>query len=72
RGSGLYPELADALPYEFYQIDIASGTRQLLAQPTDSSGTAQYSVNKVFLSAQGDMLYFSDSQGLIRTIKLQS
>ncbi|MFH0853767.1 MAG: hypothetical protein V1853_05185 [bacterium] len=71
RGSGLYPELSDSLPYEFYQIDIASGSKQLLAQPTDTSGTAQYSVDKVFLSAQGDQLYFSDGQGLIRTIKLK-
>jgi hypothetical protein len=71
QGAGLYPEIADNLPYEFMKIDLATGSQSTVAFPTDASGAAQYSVRQVRLSAAEDSLYFTDADGHIRTLQLR-
>lgn len=70
-GSGLYPELAKDVPYQFYEVNLATGAKQLLATPTNTTGDVNYSVGNVYLSGTGDQLYFTDQDGKIRTIKLR-
>lgn len=70
-GTGLYPELANNTSFDFVKIDLATGSRELVAQPTDSTGLATYSIKSVYLSATEDVLYFTDPNGRIRTIQLR-
>ncbi len=71
QGAGLYPELADTLPFEFVKIDLATGSQARIAFPTDASGTAQYAVRSVRVSGTEDLLYFTDADGRIRTLQLR-
>ncbi len=71
RGSGLYPELAANTIYEFYRVDLTTGNKTLLALPTDSSGLSAYPVDKVFLAATQDQLFFTDQDGKIHSLKLR-
>lgn len=70
-GSGLYPELANEVPFEFMKIDVTTGLQQRLAQPTDADGIEQYSVGSVYLAGTEDVLYFTDPEGKVNTIKLE-
>lgn len=70
-GSGLYPELASDLPFEFMKIDVTTGLQQRLAQPTDADGIEQYSVGSVYMAGTEDVLYFTDADGRVNTIKLE-
>ena len=71
RGSGLYPELAASSVYQFYQVDLATGSQKLIALPTDTTGLSAYPVDKVFLSATQDQLFFTDQDGKIHSLKLR-
>lgn len=71
RGSGLYPEMAASSIYEFYQVDLITGSQKLIALPTDSTGMSAYPVDQVFLSATQDQLFFTDQAGKIHSLKLR-
>jgi hypothetical protein len=67
-GSGWYPELADGLPDDFYQVDLKSGRTSLLAIPSGGD----YSANHIFLSSDERMLYFTDQvTGRVYNINLR-
>lgn len=54
-GYGFYPELNNTTPDRFYKINLATGTRSLLAQPDGN-----FTVNEMFISEDGQYLYFTD------------
>lgn len=67
-GSGVYPALAENSADNFYQIDLASGQSNLLAEPVGSQPS--YSATSVFLSADEKTLYFKDKSGAVYSLSL--
>ncbi len=60
RGSGLYPEFAVNVYDTLYTVNLSTGSVRALAQPvTDTYG--RFTVEQIFLSSDGQSLYFSDS-----------
>jgi Tol biopolymer transport system component len=71
-GSGLYPELADSVPDDFYMINTTTGAKTLLAVPISSSGYNNFNAQDVYLSANEDYLYFTDKNtGKVIQIRLK-
>lgn len=69
RGAGLYPEIADRYPDNFYYINLNSGTKSLIASPVGESGS--YTAHNLFTSADGSLLYFTDGNGNLQSIRLK-
>ncbi|MBI3115690.1 MAG: PD40 domain-containing protein [Candidatus Kerfeldbacteria bacterium] len=59
-GSGLLRDLSRGIPDNFYKIDVTTGSRTLIAQPTDASGTATFDATDVVVSIDEQFLYFRD------------
>lgn len=57
RGAGLFPELADKTKDNLYKIDLASGSRELIAVP---DGT--YNISDVIVPPSNDYIFFTDKQ----------
>ena len=70
RGAGLYPEIANDYLDNFYQINLNSGIKTLLASPVGIEGG--YSANNLFVSPDGSILYFTDiNSGTLQSIRLE-
>ena len=70
RGAGMYPEIADTYPDNFYHIDLNTGTKTLIASPVGESG--RYTAYNLFLSGDGSVLYFTDqATGRLQSILLE-
>lgn len=71
-GSDLYPELADTVPDEFYRIDLRTGAKTLLAIPVNASGYGSFTADNVYLSADEELLFFTDkATGRLYKIRLK-
>ncbi len=71
EGSGISPDLARFTKDNFYQIDLVSGQKTLLAIPYTEPGSG-YNAAGVYLSADGSYLYFHDKiTGRLEKIKLK-
>jgi hypothetical protein len=57
--SGLYPQLGQNTIYNFYEVDLNSGSSNLLAIPIASNGQF-FGVDNIVLSTDENYLYFSD------------
>lgn len=58
EGAGLYPEAVDDQIQDLiYRIDLSTGLKELVAEPTDVNG-ANFNISRLFLSAKQDYLYF--------------
>lgn len=69
RGAGLYPEIADNYPDNFYYINLNTGSKTLIASPVGPSGG--YTASNLSLSPDGSILYFTNSDGSLQSIRLQ-
>ena len=70
RGAGFYPEIADEFNDNFYQIDLNTGIKTLIASPVGPNGS--YTASNLFLSADGSILYFTDKiTGELQSIRLE-
>jgi len=69
RGAGLYPEIADRYPDNFYYINLNSGTKNLIASPVGENGS--YTAHNLFTSTDGSILYFTDNDGNLQSIRLK-
>ncbi|OGY93592.1 MAG: hypothetical protein A2406_04470 [Candidatus Komeilibacteria bacterium RIFOXYC1_FULL_37_11] len=69
RGAGLYPEIADRYPDNFYYINLNSGSKNLIASPVGESGS--YTAHNLFVSNDQSTLYFTDQNGNLQSIKLK-
>jgi Tol biopolymer transport system component len=71
-GSGLYPELANDVPDDFYRINLNTGGKELLAVPVDENGLSNFNGRRVYLSDDEQYLYFEDrATGKIMKIRLK-
>ena len=59
-GAGYAREMADQTPDSIYRINIQTGSKSLVAIPTNSTGTQQYTVEDMYVSQDGSTLYFTD------------
>ncbi len=67
EGSGILPEIVNS-PDDFYKVDLVNGVKTFLAKPS----VGEYSADRVFLSPQEDILYFTDKNtGQIYKIQLK-
>jgi Tol biopolymer transport system component len=72
EGAGLAPEVASMTPDAFYQIDLATGQKSLLAVPASIGGQNQYSADVVYVSLDETQLYFHNTiSGKLETIRLK-
>lgn len=69
RGAGLYPEIVDRYPDNFYYINLNSGTKSLIARPIGENGS--YTAHNLFRSPDGSILYFTDGNGNLQSIRLE-
>ena len=69
RGAGLYPEIAERYPDNFYYINLNSGVKNLIASPVGENGS--YTAHNLFPSPDGSVLYFTDGDGNLQSIRLQ-
>ncbi|MFH0854496.1 MAG: hypothetical protein V1891_03315 [bacterium] len=66
-GSGIYPEIADAIPDNIYKIDIATGGKKFIARPEDNA-----TIEKLFISEDEKYLYYTNkTTGIIKKILLK-
>lgn len=71
RGSGLYPEFSVSAKYGFVTINLSTGAVSPLAQPVGEE-LQQFSVDRVFLSGDESVLYFTDGQtGHVHKLRLR-
>ena len=71
-GSDIYPELADNINDDFYQINLSTGAKTLLASPVNASGYGSFTAEQVYLSANEEFLFFTDkSTGRLYQIRLK-
>jgi hypothetical protein len=69
RGAGLYPEMANDYSDVFYKVDLNSGQKTLLANPVGSN--LNYTVHNLFLSTDESILYFTDQNGILQSLRLK-
>lgn len=71
-GSGLVPEIANDTSDVIYRVDLATGGKTIVANPVDAKGQNNLTVESMYLSPDGKILYVKDKRtGGIRQIKLQ-
>lgn len=69
QGSGWYPELADNIPYQIYQVDINTGRKQKIADPIING--ARVTIDQIYLGDNDQVLYYtSDTNGHLYSIDL--
>lgn len=72
RGAGIAPGIADETPDDIYKIDLQTGVKTKIAEPTDALGSTNYTIDQLMLSADEKYLYFVDkAEGKIRAIQLK-
>lgn len=72
EGAGLVPEVARGIPDDLYRIDLRTGSRQLVARPTDATGSLQFSATDLVVSTNEEFLYFRDAPtGSVRQVRLK-
>lgn len=59
EGAGLYPELVPETKDLIYRIDLATGFKDLVADPI-LDGANNFSIGKIYLSSDGRYLFFYD------------
>lgn len=59
-GAGYNKDIANDTPDNIYKIDIKTGSKSLIAVPTSPSGSSSYTVDSMYVSADGMYLYFTD------------
>jgi hypothetical protein len=65
-GSGFRPDFADTKPDDIYKIDLAAGTKELLAQPLFPS-----TIDQLIISQDGKTLYWQEkATGQIKEMNL--
>lgn len=70
RGAGLYPEIANSYPDNFYRVDLSTGAKTLIASPVGNLGG--YTAYNLSVSNDGQFLYFVDQDsGLLQSIRLR-
>mgnify|MGYP002630298716 CR=1 FL=1 len=67
RGAGLYPEIADDYTDTFYKVNLNSGIQTIIADPIGES--LGYNASNLFVV--GNVLYFTDQNGVLQKINLQ-
>lgn len=71
EGAGFTRSIAAGLPDEIWQIDLANGSKSLIAQPVGEQGQAIGTAN-LAVSADGRFLYFTDySTGQLRSVQIK-
>ncbi len=70
QGAAFSRELAAGTPDYIYRIDLATGGTTLVAQPLGQNG-AGLTASNLTVAGDGSMLYFTDSQGTLRSVKLK-
>lgn len=71
-GAGIQREIARGTPDELYEINLATGTTRLLAQPVSANGLTQYAMTNLRLSANGEQLFFVDeTSGQLLSLRLR-
>ena len=68
RGAGLYPEIANSYNDNFYTINLNTGAKTLIANPVGLS--LGYSAHNLFVSDDGSLLYFTDQDGKLQSMRL--
>lgn len=71
QGAGLYPEAADNVPDNIYQINLNTGYKKLLAKPVNSAGIGFYTANSLMLSPDEKYLYLLEINGGMHQIRLK-
>ncbi|MFA5023992.1 MAG: hypothetical protein WC523_03510 [Patescibacteria group bacterium] len=67
KGAGLFPELADKTKDDLYKIDLANGTKTLIAVPEGA-----YNISQVLVPTSDDYLYFTDKKtGQLYKVRLR-
>lgn len=67
EGSGLFPELADKTTDNLYKIDVATGSKKLIAIPENASN-----ISSIMVASGQTVLYFTDkTTGKIYSIQLK-
>jgi len=69
-GSGLVRELANGAPDSLWRVDLNTGATNILATPVADDGQGLTAAN-ITISADAKWLYFTDSDGKLRSVKLQ-
>ena len=70
EGAGFSRELAVGIPDYIYRVNLTTGGTALIAEPVGDRGTGLTATN-LTVSGDGSLLYFTDSTGRLRSIKLQ-
>ncbi|MDP3964192.1 MAG: hypothetical protein Q8Q20_00850 [bacterium] len=71
-GAGLAPELSRFTPDNFYEINLETGQKSLLAMPYAQSGDEGYSVEDLYVSGDGNSLYFRNAlTGTLEQIRIK-
>lgn len=71
-GAGYDRNYANDIPDSIYKVDLNTGNKNLVAVPTDDLGSAQYTVESMYVSGDGKYLYFTDvNDKNIRKIQLK-
>ncbi|MFC1663239.1 hypothetical protein ACFL04_03715 [Patescibacteria group bacterium] len=71
-GAGLRRELTYGIPDDIFEINLATGSRRLLASPIATDGFTKYSVSDMKLSADGTTIFFTDEiTGQLLSLRLK-
>jgi Tol biopolymer transport system component len=70
EGAGFTREMANNIPDYIYRVNLQTGSTTLVAEPIDETGTALTATN-LTISQDGKILYFTDTSGKLRSVKLQ-
>ena len=71
-GAGFAPGSASNTPDEIYKINLTTNTKTKIANPVDKNGNNNFTVEKMYTSANGDYVYFTEAQtGKIYKIKVK-
>jgi hypothetical protein len=66
EGAGLQRDIASTIPDHIERIDLKSGTTRLIGRPENDT-----SIDTLTVSPDGSSLYFTDSVGALRQMRLQ-
>lgn len=66
EGSGIYPELSDAIPDDIYKIDINTGEKILIAKPQDKD-----TISQIFVSKDEKYLFYINKNNILKKVILK-
>ncbi len=69
-GSGIYPEAAEDTNDSIYKINTNTGAKSIVALPSFFGTDRDYSITKLFLSNDGNTIYFNDQAGELFSLTL--